>query len=304
MITSMTKRSIFASAVVAVLFLSACGSSAQPSPTAAPAVAAPAEEPTAAPEAPAAEEPTAVPEAPAAEEPTAAPEAPAADSLFSRLTSAQKATSFTSRTTMQITGDILDMPNTNAPVTVMDMEQTYSGANSRVVIRNRSSADEEPTEVEMRVIDGKTYMKNMMGDAEQWIVLPSDQAQPGAGATDAQQAIDSLTTNPEESSGFRKSGTESIDGLTCDVYSTAESGAVTMSMMSAYNEQFEKIDKAEMRILMCPDGQMHQMKMEIIGTSKKTPGTPASIVLETRIYDFDKNVAIEVPQNVMEIPAP
>jgi len=296
----MTKRSLLAIAVVSALFLGACGSGSQPAPTAAPA-AAPAEEaaPT---DAPVVEEaPT---EAPVAAEPTAAPETPAEDSLLSRLTATKKSTSFTSRTTMQITGDILDMPPSDAPVTVMDMEQTYSGANSRVIVRNRTAADEEPTEVEMRVIDGKTYMKTAMGEAEQWMVLPSDPQQAGAGSIDAQQAIDSLTTNPEEASGFRKGGVESIDGQTCDVYSTAESAGVTLSMMSAYNEQFEKIDKAEVRILMCPDGQMHQMKMEIVGTSKKSPGTPASIVLETRMYDFGKDIVIEVPQNVMEVPAP
>jgi hypothetical protein len=203
----------------------------------------------------------------------------------------------------------MDAGASDEPVTVFEMEQSYSGTNTRTVIRNREVGSDKTTEIEMRVIDGKTYMKGMMGaegaEAEQWLVLPGDQSAAQQSApVDAQQAIDSLTTNPEEAAGYAKTGMESMDGQNCDVYSTQKSNLATMGLMSAYSQQFEKVDKAEIRIVMCPDGQMHQMKIEIAGASKKSPGTPASFVFETRMFDFGKNIAIEVPENIMEMPTP
>ena len=295
---------------VSVMLLAACGSAAQPTPTTAPASAGEAAAPTDAPVAETQETTSAEPTATSA--PAEAPAAPAENSLFARLTGAAKSSSFTTRTTMQVTGDIMDAGNagaTDKPVTVFEMEQSYAGTNTRTVIRNREAGSDKSTEIEMRVVDGKTYMKGMMGsedaEAEQWIVLPGDQSTTQQSApVDAQQAIDSLTTNPEEAAGYAKTGMESMDGQNCDVYSTQKSNLATMGLMSAYSQQFEKVDKAEIRIVMCPDGQMHQMKIEIAGTSKKSPGTPASFVFETRMFDFGKNIAIEVPENIMEMPTP
>ncbi|MCX6017527.1 MAG: hypothetical protein NTZ50_03335 [Chloroflexi bacterium] len=291
MSNAISMKSVLASAVSMLLLLTACGSAAKPTPAEAPTQAAALTE-----AATAAPMPTDEPIAkePATEATATEAAAPAGDSLFARLTGVKKATSFTSRTSMQ--------------VTVFEMEQSYSAANSSTIIRNKEAGIDKVNEIEMRVVDGKTYMKGMLpteGAAEQWIMLPGDQSKANQSApVDAQQAIDSLSTNPKEAAGYKKTGTESIDGLTCDVYSTSQSGTTMLGLMAAYNEQFEKVTKAEIRIMMCPDGQMHQMRMEFAGTSKKLPGTPASIVLETRMYDFDKEITIEVPKNVMEMPAP
>jgi len=304
---NLTTRERIVGALAAAL-LAACGSSAQPTPTApaAPVEAQPQQEQPKA--AAVAAEPTAAP-APA-EAPTEAPAASAGgDSLLDRLTGAKKAQSFTTRSTMQVTGDILGAGAGATPVTTFEREQTYAGANSRTLTRSRTAGEDKATAAEMRVIDGKTYMKGMLGtndaDAEQWLMLPGDQSAAQQSApVDAQQAIDSLTTNPEEAAGYAKIGTESMDGLTCDVFSTQKSNMATIGLMSAYSEQFEKVDKAEVRVVMCPDGRMHQMKIEIVGTSKNSPGTPASFVFETRMFDFDKDVKIEAPEKVMEMPTP
>ena len=305
MSNAISMKSVLASAVSMLLLLTACGSAAKPTPAEAPTQAAALTE-----AATAAPMPTDEPIAkePATEATATEAAAPAGDSLFARLTGVKKATSFTSRTSMQVTGDVMNADAKDKTVTVFEMEQSYSAANSSTIIRNKEAGIDKVNEIEMRVVDGKTYMKGMLpteGAAEQWIMLPGDQSKANQSApVDAQQAIDSLSTNPKEAAGYKKTGTESIDGLTCDVYSTSQSGTTMLGLMAAYNEQFEKVTKAEIRIMMCPDGQMHQMRMEFAGTSKKLPGTPASIVLETRMYDFDKEITIEVPKNVMEMPAP
>jgi len=290
-------RALLVSALAALL-LAAC--SAKSTPVPASSTAAPSADQPAA-QAPAAEEPTAAPEQPTAEAPTTAPAA-ASDSLAARLTSMKKADSFSVHVIKRITGDILDMPRSDGPVTTMDMEESFSGKNSRTVIHNHSAAADMPAEIETRTIDGKTYVKQVTDQQEQWIVLPSRKPQIDQPQNFTRKAIDGFIIHPEEAADYRKAGTESIDGMTCDIYLADATQEPDLRL--EYSGEFDTIDKIEKRVLMCPDGQMHQFRMEIVGTSKNSPGTPASIVFETRMFAFGKSMTIETPKNVMEMPAP
>ncbi|MCX6017526.1 MAG: hypothetical protein NTZ50_03330 [Chloroflexi bacterium] len=52
-----------------------------------------------------------------------------------------------------------------------------------------------------------------------------------------------------------------------------------------------------MKILICPDGYLHRMQIEVVGTAKNAPETTASLITEVRIFDFGKDIKIEAPTN-------
>ncbi len=99
---------------------------------------------------------------------------------------------------------------------------------------------------------------------------------------------------------FKATGIDLFDLQPCEVWS-AQNPTVARSLSGASNSDAKRelgtIDQFDIKIWVCADGYMHQMKMTISGHDPKVPTDKETINVSFHIHDFGANIQIPAPAN-------
>lgn len=164
--------------------------------------------------------------------------------------------------------------------------------------------------IEITEADGKEYMKGIsmfgMTDPKVWYIQKDTSTTSGF----------SDFTKPDYFSGFtgdnkadyKKVGTESVDGQSCDVYlydvkslqNAALSGLLGFSQAKG---DFSAIDKAEMKVWLCGDGYVHKFTMDYEGHDSKDANSKAALKMNIHLWDFNNpTISVQAPQGAKPMP--
>jgi hypothetical protein len=301
-------------ATMTAILLSACGSSAAPTsaPTNTPAATA-TQPPTATPAPTATPIPTVVPaptEAKAGSSDGGNKAGGNSDSLSFRMARISEAKSYSVKMKMIVAGDLMDLPTaSSAELPLFDMEGVYNSGNSRTLLKGLfAGLLGNENGFETITVDGVSYIKGpipLLGAKEEkWYVLPEDRKGDAQTPFDPKSMINDLAKDEDTDKAMQKSGTEEIDGETCDVYVATKENLLAMKSNGSLTRDFERVDTAEAKALICPDGFLHLMRMAFSGASKKSPDKVSSALLEIRLFDFGKAANIEAPADAAKLEAP
>lgn len=159
----------------------------------------------------------------------------------------------------------------------------------------------------MRVGD-KTFVKGplpMLGAPDdKWYVADSSFK---SSFSDPNQMLN--TNQNADLNGFRKTGTEPLDGKRCDVYTAGkESSLGLFRLINTAGAQAEDtlgaLDNAETRIWICEDGYLRQLTMRLDGHNKDKPTQKISMQIKFRISNLNVAVKITPPANAAPMQAP
>jgi hypothetical protein len=300
------------------ILLSACSPSAAPTsaPTNTPAATA-TQPPTATPAPTATPVPTAVPapteaKAGSSDSGTSSGNTAggASDALSFRMARISEAKSYSVKMKMVVAGDLMDLPSaSSAELPLLDMEGVYDNGNSRTLLKGLfAGLLGNENGFETITVDGVSYIKGpipLLGaKEEQWYILPEERKGDAQTPFDPKSMINDLAKDEDTDKAMRKAGTEEIDGQTCDVYVATKDNLLAMKSNGSLTRDFARVDKAEAKALICPDGFLHLMRMEFSGASKKSPDKVSSALLEIRLFDFGKAANIEAPAEAAKLEAP
>jgi hypothetical protein len=109
--------------------------------------------------------------------------------------------------------------------------------------------------------------------------------------------------------GFRKTGSETLDGQRCDVYTADKNSSLelfrSLNTSGAPNQDaLGALDNAETKIWICDDGYFHQLAMNMEGHSQSNPAQKTAIQLKMRVFDLNANIKITAPANAAPMQAP
>jgi hypothetical protein len=298
--------------------LAACGGSpAASEPTAAPAAgstesSAPAAEGVAKPR------PTAVP-APTAK-PTATPEPDVSVSLADAVANAKNVKTYRMEMEMSSKG-LLDAmaqagggagsPAADAPL--MSMTGEFDNGNAHFTMKGMFVAfmGMDPEQgLEMLTVDGKSYVHGpapMMGATEAaWYAAEQGQASAAQPPVDSSAFFESF--GGKDLSKFSKVGSESLDGQSCDIYKgdqEATQAAFESAAGGGGANGMDTIESADLKLWACGDGYVHQMLIDVTGSSKDKPGQKLDFQMNFHLYDFDSaDIAIEAPADAKPLETP
>jgi hypothetical protein len=179
-----------------------------------------------------------------------------------------------------------------------DSYQTYTGGMMNEILGG--------TKIEMIDVGGKSYMKGgtmfgMMDPTKWYIMSDSSQSSPPLEPGDmlnlAGSDLQGLQDPP------KKTGTEILDGKSCDVYTwNIKSSASLLGFLTNPEQKSDlsAVDKAEARSWLCADGFAHKMVMEIAGHNATDATQKGSLKIETHMWDFDNpTLVIKAPDGAI-----
>lgn len=98
-------------------------------------------------------------------------------------------------------------------------------------------------------------------------------------------------------SDFAKTGSESVDGKKCDIYTgNKEALQKAYDGMGAGGESNTKIEPGEYKLWICDDGYAHKLLMTL-KTDFTGSGAMMDLNITARMYDFGANIKVERPAN-------
>lgn len=304
----MRVKSLFVSFVVLLAFTMACGPLSlltQSQPTATPAPAATA---TTASAPPATAVPTkaAVPAATPAG--AAQPTAASGGDFRSIWSSVESRTAAATKYRMSLSmiigstenGQFKEVPFlvSEGWVVNKDTYQTFSGGMLNELLGG--------TKIEMIEVGGKSYMKGgaMFGlmDPTKWYVM-SDSSQSSPPIEPSDMLSMAGADSSAMGSSAKKTGTETLDGQSCDVWvwniqqTTPFLGLLANPTQAA---DLSVTDKSEVRSWICRDNYVHKVTMEIAGHSKDNVNEKGSLKFDIHIWDFDNaTLSVKAPEGAL-----
>jgi hypothetical protein len=325
MIPSLLNKNAITVLAASALLLSACGAAAEKA-TPAPAAkatdapkAAPAPTSTVAPKTSEAQQPKANPAPTKAPAPTKTAEpvktadggGEAAGSLFDRVTAAKDAASYEASMTMQVKGDVIELPargSGDAPL--IEMAQIKYKDDSETVMRGLFAAMfGAENGVTLRTVGGKTYVRGpapLLGAPDDaWYELEGDQAK-SMSLFNPNDMLRDMVKDDKSGKFLTKKGTEPRDGLSCDVY-LADTEAVLAQNKAVggdISKDFDRLDFAEVKLLMCEDGYPHFLNVQFKGASKKSPDKPSEVQIQITFKNYNNVPPIEAPADAKKAQNP
>lgn len=301
-----------------IVFIISCGGAAPAAPTA--TTVPPTAVPTPVP-------PTAVPTV--AVPTTAAPSSgtTSGGTLLDALTKAKAAQSY--RVELQITGQgsfassagstTGGTPTTtpsDAPVTLVVMKGEVSGKDAHFTLQGLMTAlmgidPEKPFEVIS--YNGQAYMHGpvpLLGATEdKWYQVPSNAASIAQPPLTPGSFLDSFGETGINPNDFKLSGTESLDGKSCQIYSGDKTAVVNAFSKlgggtGATQEDLDSIESAEFQFWVCDDNYLHQIRMFIAGHDKNQPDQKGSFLIVMKLTDFDTAITIQPPADAVPLQLP
>jgi hypothetical protein len=314
MMKQRTRRSILLP--IAALVLAACGSAeTPPTPTLAP-TATPVP-PTATPLPPTA---TVVPTSEGTGEDASAGESAgnASSDLLSALQTAEAATSYRLEMHMSAKGALGLSADANESMSLFTLTGEFSGKDARYTMKGMLSGmlGVDPNKgLEVITVGDKSYLHgpvNMLGAKEdKWYVLESDQSNAIKPPLQAEQFLGELTKNDVDVNTFKQTGTDTIDGQACTVFSGDQTATLKAfgatgagAITGAGAEALEQIKNAQMSFAVCEDGFPHRMQLMLEATNKDKPDQTFTFNIDMHMYDFNTPVSITAPADAEPLTIP
>ncbi len=304
-------RSILVAGMLA-LVLAACGGSPAAAPTATPVP------------------PTATPVPPTAPpvQPTAAPvsnsgtSGDTSETLLAALNKTKEITTY--QIEMDFTGKGnfgTELPGVdpNTEVSLFTISGKFDGADSQFTLKGLIASflgADADAGIEIIAADGQNYIRGplpLLGATEEkWYILDENSssiAQPPVGSG---QILEGLTGENADFSGLTKTGSETIDGVSCDIY-TGDKEATLKALGSLGSDTLptpsneDDIQAAEVQFWACQDGYFRQMRLTMEGSeTDATTGTaqPFTIGVLLRLFDFNGDITVTAPSDAAPLETP
>jgi len=163
-------------------------------------------------------------------------------------------------------------------------------------------------EVEFLKVGDNNYIKGTLSgktESEWYILEGSDDAtQTPVSPSRLLESLEEANLKPED---FTKSGTETLDGISCDVF-TADKAAVVKAFGSIGTSDEpldpETVDDANLKFYICSDGYLHQMMMQLTAHEKETPANKGVFDLTMHVFDINSDIKIEEPKDAKPLEMP
>lgn len=202
------------------------------------------------------------------------------------------------------------------PVTLVVMKGEVNGKDAHFTLQGILTAflgiDPEKT-FEVISHDGNAYLKGpvpLLGaNEERWYQAPpqaASVAQPPLTPGSFLESFGETGINPAD---FKSAGTETLDGVSCEIFAGDKSAVVNAFMRlggatGASQDDLDSIDNAEFKFWVCADGYLHQVKMLIEGHQKDDPSQKGAFEILMKIMDFDANIVITPPADAILLQLP
>jgi hypothetical protein len=158
--------------------------------------------------------------------------------------------------------------------------------------------------------DGKSYMKGVtlfgMADPKQWYITNDSMA---SSVRDFANPDEFRDYAGGKDSDFKKVRTETLDGLSCDVWSydfkSAQNTALSslLGMSGKDQSDFSVIDVGQTAVWLCADGFVHKWMFELRTHDAKNPNEKGAIILNAHIWDFNNpTIVVTAPPNAKPMP--
>jgi hypothetical protein len=215
---------------------------------------------------------------------------------------------------MKAKGDLGNLPggvNPNQEFVLLGMSGAVNGKDTHFVIKGILGAffgGDANKGFEMMSVGGKTYVHGPLA----MLGAPEDKWYIGDSSFKSSFSDPNQMVKPNENmdlNGFRKTGSETLDGQRCDVYTADKNSSLelfrSLNTSGAPNQDaLGALDNAETKIWICDDGYFHQLAMNMEGHSQSNPAQKTAIQLKMRVFDLNANIKITAPANAAPMQAP
>ncbi len=217
---------------------------------------------------------------------------------------------------MTMKGDLGALPGMTQPgqdLPMMSIVGETNGKDSHLVMKGLIAVflTNDPTKsLEFMTVGGKSYVHGPMP----MFGAPEDKWYVGDGngsfnMTSGQDPVDTFKQQNQDWTKFKKAGTEKLDGRSCDVYAADKDAAWDFfnqfdTQQTQMPENIDQLLSAEIKVWVCDDGYLHQMRVSMDGTSKDKPNDKVSILMLMHFSDLNGNVKITAPLNPAPLQAP
>ena len=123
--------------------------------------------------------------------------------------------------------------------------------------------------------------------------------------------IDELTKNDVDVNAFKQTGTATIDGQACTVFSGDQTATLKAfgatgagAITGAGAEALEQIKNAQMSFAVCEDGLPHRMQLMLEATDKDNPDQTFTFNIDMHMYDFNTPISITAPADAEPLTIP
>ena len=191
------------------------------------------------------------------------------------------------------------------------------GTNSHIIsnggLISTMMTGSETGKIEITDVGGTEYMKgasSLMGviklDPNTWYIATDKTA---SSFTDFAKPDEfSSWTGSTNSSDFKKTRSESLDGQNCDVYlydmKSVKSAALVGLLGSAQDKSgFDSIDRADINLWVCGDGYVHKYILDYEGHNSKTVTDKAALKMNWHVWDVNNpSINIQAPSGAKPMP--
>jgi hypothetical protein len=195
----------------------------------------------------------------------------------------------------------------------MDFNGEIDGAKAHLTSKGGLLAmlsSDPNTAIELVEADSKTFMKGVsmfgMADPKLWYI--TDEKSSGGFADMAKPDEYNSWMSGSNAGDVKKTGTESLDGQSCDVYLSdvkSNQNAALLGLLGSAQDKtdFSAVDKGEMRFWLCPDGYVHKFLLDYQGHDAKDAAQKASLKMMWHAWDFNNPaIAVTVPKDAKPLP--
>lgn len=202
----------------------------------------------------------------------------------------------------------------NTPISLVALKGETTGTNVHFTIQGimtqalGMTADQA---FEVIAYNGNVYIKGPVPafgvTDDKWYIAPpeaSQLAQPPLTPLSFLNQFGQSGVNPAD---FTKSGNESLDSKSCDIYGADKSAVVNAfnrlgSQTGATQEDLDSIEAAEFKFWVCDDGYIHQIRMFIQGHDKTNKDQKGSFEILMKISDYEGTITITPPADAAPMP--
>lgn len=210
-------------------------------------------------------------------------------------------------------GDI-SFPNSSQPTSLFDMEGAFSGADYEFMLKGflASMLGAGPDGLRIIRADGVSYAHGpltFIGAPEAvWYRLSVAQAALANPPVSAATTLNQIISSNPDFSGFSLGSGVDQNGQRCQSYN-GDRGATIALLQSLAQSGLpatsapENTSEAKSAIVICPDGYLHRLSLNISGTNPGASPQPFSYVLDVQIDDFNTAIDIQAPPNPQDLPS-
>jgi hypothetical protein len=209
-----------------------------------------------------------------------------------------------------------DENNPNSPETsLFTLNGDFKGTDSHYTLKGFLSSllgVEPDAGVEAMIAGGKYYVKgpiSMLGATDdKWYVLQADQSEAIAPPFQVSDFMSALSNSDVQLGSFQSSGSETLDGKTCNVFSADKTEAVkTLTALNAGSmpgvADMTSVNNATAKFSVCDDGYIHRMEMTLDAASSDDASQKASFTINIHLYDYNADVTITPPTDATPLDA-